>query len=254
MKFSYSRVECFGSCPYKYKLQYGDRLKTLPDQDPQNALYLGTALHLGLETGDVEQAIESYKSNYYMLTDAHIHEIIKLEYIIPKALELLPSGECEVELSTDVFVGFIDRLCPTYVDEQGVQHSDLYDYKYTTNGDRYKTSKQLHIYKYYYELTHPNTVIDHLYYLIIKKVAIRQKKTETLQQFRLRLQACLEDSVPTIMEVSYDKDSISDFQACCQYLKTVEEFPKNPTRLCDWCQYQRYCESGGREDWIISDG
>ena len=81
MKFSYSRVGCFGSCPYQYKLRYVDKLQTIPDQDATNALYLGVALHLGLETGSVEQAIESYKSNYNILSDAHINEIIKLEHI-----------------------------------------------------------------------------------------------------------------------------------------------------------------------------
>ena len=167
MRFSYSRVECFAQCPKRYDYQYNQRLKTLPDQQANNALYLGTALHLGLETGDITAAVENYKSNYYVVTDDVINEVIKLEYVIPKALKILPYGECEIEISTDNFIGFIDRLCPTFVDDNGVQHWDLYDYKYTTNGERYKTSKQLHIYKYYYELLHPNNVIDHLYYLII---------------------------------------------------------------------------------------
>ena len=58
MRFSYSRIECFANCPYQYKLRYIDKLKTLPDQQADNALYLGTALHLGLETGSVEQMVK----------------------------------------------------------------------------------------------------------------------------------------------------------------------------------------------------
>ena len=255
MKFSYSRVECFANCPYQYKLRYLDKLKTLPDQQPDNALYLGTALHLGLETGSVEQAVDDYKSNYYILTDDNINEIIKLEYVLPKALALLPSGLCEVEIKTDEFVGFIDRLCPTYVDANGVQHWDLYDYKYCTNEERYKTSKQLHIYKYYYELTNPGNVIDHLYYLIIKKVGIRQKMKakppETLQEFRNRLLEHLEATQIFLMEVEYDNATIPQFQSCCQLLKNVKEFPKNETKLCNWCSYQQYCESNGQIDWMI---
>lgn len=255
MKFSYSRIECFGNCPMQYKYRYVDKLKTIPDQDATNSLYLGTALHLGLETGSVEQAIENYKSNYNIITDAHINEIIKLEHIIPRALKLLPNGECEVEITTSDFIGFIDRLCPTYIDNNGVQHWDLYDYKYTTNGERYKTSKQLHIYKYYYELTHPNNVIDHLYYLIIDKVNIRQKMKakppETVIEFRNRLQEHLEASEIKIIEVSYDHDSISHFQECCKLLDEVTEYPKNKTKLCNWCPYKKYCESDGKEDWMI---
>ncbi len=235
----------------QYRCRYVDKLKVLPDQDPTNALYLGTALHLGLETGSVEQVVENYKSNYYILTDEHINEIIKLEHIIPKALAVLPPGECEIEISTPDFIGYIDRLCPTYVDDNGIQHWDLYDYKYTTNGDRYKTSKQLHIYKYYYELTHPGNVIDNLRYLIIKKVNIRQKKTETIQQFRLRLREVLEATEPTITDISYDNASITDFQECCQALKSAKEFPKNETRLCDWCQYKEFCKSDGLIDYMV---
>lgn len=255
MKVSYSRVECFAQCPMRYKYRYIDGLKTIPDQEANNALYLGTALHLGLETGSVEKAVENYLSNYNVVTDEVINEIIKLEHIIPKALELLPEGECEVEISTEDFIGFIDRLCPTYIDENGVQHWDLYDYKYTSNGERYKTSKQLHIYKYYYELTHPNNVIDHLYYLIIEKVSIRQKHKakppETITEFRSRLRDHLTASEIKVIEVDYDSESISRFTKCCQQLRQIENFPKNPTRLCSWCPYQQYCESNGEIDWMI---
>lgn len=257
MRFSYSRIECFANCPYQYKLRYIDKLKTLPDQQADNALYLGTALHLGLETGSVEEMIKNYKSNYNLIDDVNINEIIKLEYVLPRALELLPNGLCEVEIITDEFVGFIDRLCPTYVDEKGVQHWDLYDYKYCTNEERYKTSKQLHIYKHYYELTNPGNVIDHLYYLIIKKVSIRQrfkaKPPETLNEFRNRLMEHLEATQIFLMEVEFEEDSVSHFEECCQYLKVVKEFPKNPTNLCNWCAYKEYCESDGKVDWMIDN-
>ena len=257
MKFSYSRVECFANCPYQYKLRYIDKLKTLPDQQADNALYLGTALHLGLETGSVEQAVENYKSNYNLIDDANINEIIKLEYVLPKALELLPDGLCEVEIKTDEFIGFIDRLCPTYVDGDGIQHWDLYDYKYCTNEGRYKTSKQLHVYKHYYELTNPGNVIDHLYYLIIKKVGIRQrfkaKPPETLNEFRNRLMEYLEATQIFLMEVKFEEQSITHFQECCQYLKGVKEFPKNQTKLCDWCAYKEYCRSNGKIHWEITN-
>ena len=93
MQISYSRVGCFGNCPFQYKLRYIDKLKTLPDQEPDNALYLGTAIHEAFETGSVDAAIKSYRSNYYTLTDAHINEEIKLEILIPKVLALLPPAE-----------------------------------------------------------------------------------------------------------------------------------------------------------------
>lgn len=251
MKFSYSRLECFTNCPYQYKLRYIDKLKTLPDQSASNALYLGTAIHEAFETGNLEDAINSYRSNYYMLTDEHINEEIKLEYLIPRVLELLPEAECEIEISTEDFIGYIDRLVYLYTDKDNIKHYSIMDYKYSNNINRYLESKQLHIYKYYFELTHPNTVVDSLYYVFVPKISIRQKKSETLHEFRQRLKENLESGEIKIIEIDYDSDSISQFIKCCQQLKTVKSFPKNPTKLCGWCQYQEYCESDGQVDYMI---
>lgn len=255
MKFSYSRIGCFANCPYQFKLRYVDKLKTIPDQEPTNALYLGTAIHEAFETGDVNAAIKSYRSNYNVLTDSHVNEEIKLEYLIPKVLELLPDGECEIEINTDDFVGYIDRLVPLYTDENGITHYEIWDYKYSNNIDNYLKSGQLHVYKYYFEKTHPNTIVDTLKYVFVPKVNIRQKHKakppETLNEFRNRLQEHLEASEIKIVEVPYSKESITQFKECCQLLKKVKEFPKNQTRLCNWCEYKAYCESDGKEDWMI---
>lgn len=251
MQFSYSRVECFAKCPKQYKYRYVDRLKTLPDQSPSNALYLGTAIHEAFETGNVEDAIASYRSNYYVLTDEHINEEIKLEYLIPRVLELLPPGECEIEVSTENFIGYIDRLVYLYTDENNIKHYSIMDYKYSNAVDRYLESKQLHIYKAMFERTHLDSVVDSLYYVFVPKVAIRQKKTETLQEFRNRLQATLEETEIKIVEVDYCEESITQFESCCQALLTVNEFPKNETKLCDWCSYKAYCQSDGEVDWMI---
>ena len=251
MQFSYSRVECYANCPYQYKLKYIDKLKTLPDQSPTNALYLGNAIHKAFETGNADEAIKEYRSNYYMLTDEHINEEIKLVNLIPKALKLLPDAECEVKVSNYDFIGYIDRLVYLYTDENNIKHYSIMDYKYSNNIDRYLESKQLHIYKYYFELTHQNSVVDSLYYVFVPKTSIRQKKSETLHEFRQRLKEQLESMEIQIVEVEYDEDSITQFQECCQYLKTVESFPKNETKLCDWCEFKEYCQSNGEIDWMI---
>jgi RecB family exonuclease len=255
MQFSYSRLSCFANCPYQYKLKYLDGLKTLPLQNADNALYLGTAIHEAFETGKLEDAIKSYRSNYYCITDAHINEEIKLEYLIPKVLELLPDAECEVEISTDDFIGYIDRLVYLFTDEAGIAHYEIWDYKYSNNIDHYLESAQLHLYKYYFEKTHPNTVVDALKYVFIPKVNIRQKfkakPPETIQEFRVRLLEHLKCVEPQIKEVKFDETMVTRFQECCQRLETVKKFPKNPTKLCNWCQFQQYCESDGEIDYMI---
>ena len=245
MKFSYSRVSGFAQCPYKWKLRYIDKLKTIPSTDADNALYLGLALHKGIEEG-VEAGLEEYKSHYNILTDENINYLMQLEYQIPRVIELLPEGgEHELQLDTDEFIGFIDY----------VHGNTLYDFKFSNNIANYLESPQLSIYKHYLEQIRPDLKIDKLVYVFVPKINIRQKHKakppETLQEFRKRLQEHLEASEIKFVEVPFSKESITQFQECCQLLKDVKDFPKNQTRLCNWCEYQEYCESGGESDWMI---
>lgn len=255
MRFSYSRVGCFATCPYQYKLRYISKLKTLPDDSPTNALYLGTAIHAALESGNVQDAIDSYRSNYNIITDEHVNEEIKLEYLIPKVLDILPDGECEVEIKTDGFVGYIDRLVYLYTDDRGIKHYDIWDYKYSNNVEHYVKSSQLSLYKYYFEKTHPNTVVDHLKFVFIPKVSIRQKfkadPPETLFEFRQRLQEQLAATKVQVVEVEYDERSITQFDECCKYIEACTEFPKVESRLCEWCAFKEYCQSNGEIDYMI---
>lgn len=242
MRYSYSNVSTFSQCPYKWFLNYKQHLKTIPDTAPDNALWLGLAVHKGIEDGSVEAGIAEYKSHYNVITDANINWMIQLEYQLPRVIDLLPKGgEHELEVKLPNFVGYIDYVCA----------DTLWDFKFSNNVDNYKNSPQLSIYKHYLEQVRPDLHINHLKYVMIPKVNIRQKKTESLWEFRQRLQERLEATEIKIIEVSYDDASVTQFEKCCQLLDTVEKFPKNPTRLCDWCNYQKYCLSNGKEDWMI---
>lgn len=245
MRYSYSNISTFSQCPFRWFLQYKERLKTLPDTNADNALWLGLGLHKGIECG-VEAGIAEYKSHFNILTDTHINFIMQLEYQIPRVIALLPEGgEHELEIKTDDFVGFIDYVCG----------DTLYDFKFSNNVDNYLHSPQLSIYKHYLEKVRPDIKINHLKYVFVPKIQIRQrfkaKPPETLQQFRDRLKEHLEASEIKVVEVDYTGDSVAQFHECCQYLKIVNTFPKNPTKLCSWCPYQQYCESDGKVNWMI---
>lgn len=245
MRFSYSNISTFSQCPYRWYLNYKERLKTIPETNADNALWLGLGLHKGIECG-VEAGIAEYKSHFNIITDENINYIMQLEYQIPRVIELLPEGgEHELEIKTDDFVGYIDYVCG----------DTLYDFKFSNNIDNYLTSPQLSIYKSYLEQVRPDLKINHLKYVFVPKIQIRQKfksnPPETLHEFRTRLQEHLEASEIKVVEVDFDPDSVTQFQECCQRLKTVKRFPKNPTRLCNWCPYQQYCESDGEIDWMI---
>lgn len=245
MRFSYSNISTFSTCPYQWYLKYRERLKTIPETNADNPLWLGLGLHKGIECG-VEAGIAEYKSHFNILTDENYNYIQQLEYQIPRVIELLPmDGEHELKIETDDFIGFIDYV-----------HGDtLYDFKFSNNIDGYTKSPQLSIYKHYLELVRPDIKINHLKYVFVPKVSIRQKlkakPPETIVEFRNRLREHLDASEIKVIEVNYDADSITRFTECCQHLRCVENFPKNSTRLCSWCPYQQYCESNGEEDWML---
>jgi phage nucleotide-binding protein len=218
-------------------LKYIDKLEVLPDYEPNNALIVGTALHTGIEK-DVKTAIDWYYSQYPIITDLHIEEAIKLEAIIPKCKAVLPSGIYEEKIENENFIGFMDLLVPV---ENGIY--DLYDFKYSNNVKNYLESGQLHEYKYFFEKTTGNK-IRKMYFLFAPKVAIRLKKTETQEQFRMRLKAELKDKEPQLVEIPFNSDKVSCFIADVAELEQATTFEKSPSRLCDWCVYKNFCENG----------
>lgn len=237
MKFSYSRVSIYQQCPYRFKLQYLDELKTLENFDADNALYIGSMLHKAIET-DVETATQEYYDLFPIITDVHINEAMKIEVLAPKVKKLLPKGKHEVTLEDEEFKGFIDYLT----------NNEIYDFKYSNNVERYLESGQLHVYKYFAEKL-LGVEVKHLYYVFVPKVAIRQKKTETIEQFRNRLREILSEQHPQIVRVDYNQTKVDEYLETVEEIKNATEFPKNPSKLCQWCNYKNLCERG--ETWEI---
>lgn len=246
MQVSHSRIECFKKCPYQFKLRYLEGLQTIKDDAPDNALYLGTAMHTGIEKG-VQEAIQEYFNQYPIITDYHINESIKLETMIPKVQKMLPSqGRFEVKIEDDDFKGFIDYIAPVE-DESNV--CDLYDFKYSNNVEHYRESVQLHLYKYFFEKMNPTRKIRNLYYLCIPKVQIRQKKTEDLQQFRKRLRIELNKAEPQLIQVDYDPSKVMEWLFDVKHTIESTEHPKNESWLCRYCEFNGYCQKG--EDYML---
>lgn len=237
MRFSHSAVDTFKACPHRYRLRYHERVTTLPPTDADNALILGAAMHTGIERG-TEAGINQYFSSFPVIDDAHINEVIKLEYLIPKVREVLPTGEYEIEVKTGNFIGYVDLVT---LNSDGTV--DVYDFKYTKNIANYADSMQLHVYKHYYEQIY-KTPVRNLYYVLIPKIAIKQKKTEDLEQFRKRLRAELKQSEVQIVPVKFDPGKVQEFEHCVMEINAATEYPKNPSYLCTWCEYQDYCQKG----------
>lgn len=221
-------------------------MKTLPSDEPADALILGHALHTGIEQG-TQAGISEYLNAYPIITDAHINEEIKLEYWIPRIRAAIPNGEKEVMLADSDFIGFIDLMAPAtgFHDSEIPEVFDLYDYKYTSNsGSRYLESDQLHLYKYYFEKQHPGKKIRNLYYVIVPKVTVKPLKTESLRDYRQRIESELSKKELKFLSVDYDPGKVIGFLSGVKHVLEAKEFPKQEGFLCKYCEYQDYCMKG----------
>ncbi len=204
-------------------------------------MIIGTVLHTGIEKG-VEAAIREYYFSYPIITDAHITEAMKLETQIERARAIAPNGEHEVLIETDKFKGFVDLLAPI---EPGVY--DIWDFKYSNNQEHYMQSRQLHLYKHYFERTHPGCCIRKLFFLFVPKNKSKQKKNEGLYQYRSRVVSELES--PVAVEVPFDYKKVVEHLELTQDIQQEIEFKPNESWLCSYCEYYGYCQKG--QDYMI---
>ncbi|KGO14013.1 NTP-binding protein [Clostridium botulinum] len=196
-------------------------------------------MHTGAEK-DLKEALKFYKSNYYVLTDLNINEIIKFEYLIPKIKELLADIKIyaqEYLISAKRFKGIVDLIVKN---NDGTV--DVFDFKYSNAIEHYMESPQLHIYKYFLE--QQGFKVRKLGFIFIPKISIRQKKEEDLYKFRKRLIEELKKSEINLLELPYNPSKVVEFMDRIIDTTEVKEYKKNPTRLCDWCEYKDYCMKG----------
>lgn len=220
-------------------MRYIYGITTIPPAEPDNALIMGQTVHTGIEKS-LEEAIKEYSFSYPIITDEHINEIIKFETVIPLARAAIPPGGAfEVEIADSDFHGFIDYLVPV-----GDGYFDLYDFKYSNNVSGYKQSNQLHLYKYFWERNNPGKKIRNMYFLFIPKVSIRQKKTETLLDFRQRLKEELAGVEVKTVQIGFNPEKVIEFLFGIKAIKEEKDFPQNKSYLCRFCEYQENCEKG----------
>ena len=248
-RFHFSTAECFENCPARWFFRYGERLETLESDDPANALKIGTALHRGVET-DVETALHEYFMSYPVITDDHINEAIKLQHWIPRVKEVIPDGLHEVQMQSDWYEGTMDLLVPCTKHDAELPHGqfDLYDFKYSNNQQHYMESRQLHVYKYFCEQI-TGRRIRNLFFVFVPKVNIKQKKTESLEDFRKRIEQEMQELDVEVKQVEYDQQKVIDFMETCMNIQFAQDFPKCQSYLCEWCEYKEYCLKGN--DFMI---
>lgn len=230
----YSAINCYKNCPRQYRFQYVDKVEVDIKLRANDARIVGTAVHLMFEEDDIQEAIEYYKSNYGRLFSSHYSEISKFNQLYPKIESFkkkLVDPEHEIKWRLDDWEGTIDLID---VDK-------MYDFKYSNNIDNYLDSAQLHIYTYF--IRKLGFEINNMYYVFVPKTFIRQKKNETPADFKERLKGELKDKQLEIREIKYNEDKVNECFEIKKKIETTEGYPKNITKLCDWCDYKELCRT-----------
>jgi len=248
-QFSHSRTEAYEMCPFKFKFRYVDELDALWDYTADNPLRLGTAIHHGIET-DAASAIKEYFMAYPVITDDHITESIRLETMINKVKDLLKGEKVIFEycIRTKEFIGFIDLLQLVEVKQDGTKVYDMYDFKYSNNVEHYLKSRQLHIYKEMFEQTTGHK-IRNIGYIFIPKHNSKQKKNESIVQYRNRVQQEVDKLEPFIEYVKFDENKVYEYYEIVNEIQHTGTFKKKPSYLCKFCEIKDYCEKGA--DYMV---
>lgn len=232
-QYSFSRVSLFEDCPYHFKLRYIDKLTELPKLDADNALIIGNAMHMGIET-DVTTAVEQYYNSFPVMTDRMVEEAMKLEILIPKVKEYLDTNFegfefiHEYKIDHPNYVGYVDLILKA---PDGT--CMVMDFKYSNHIKNYMDSGQLHIYKDY--LKQDGFNVKKLAYLFVPKTSIKQKDDEDLFHFRKRLIDDVTKSDVTFVPIEFDEMKTVFFINSIKEIEEAKTYPKNVSGKCFSC-------------------
>lgn len=218
-------------------MRYISKIKTLADDDPANALHVGTLMHAAIED-NVDMAAKNYYKKYPIIDDRHINEVIKVEYLASKVRKLLGKGIYEYQLKTDDFIGYID-----YVEALQDGTFALYDFKYSNNVSNYESSAQIHLYRYFFEQV-TGEKVSKLAYVMIPKTSLKQEYGEQITLYRRRLKKELTKKEPFVHNVRYSAHKVMQWAFDVKHLLEDTEYPKTPNKWCYFCEYKDYCEEG----------
>ena len=244
--YSHSRINCFKLCPKLYEYKYIEKL--VPLGADTKALSMGKAFHTGIEHGSSDAALEFMeKDEYFMSQESENDKIICLA-MVDAFLKKFPEAKTwEHE----------KHLVGSMVDKDDFQ---LYLDGLEKDGDGYwiielKTASKIdetyvdkldfndQISRYYYMAKKEGLKIHGIKYYVVKKPLLRQKKNESVEQYRERLvERIMEEDSIFYTEIHRTPEQISE---CIEDTKYDIEVIKNTTRftknLCACSMYGTRC-------------
>ncbi|MFC1608569.1 RecB family exonuclease [Patescibacteria group bacterium] len=236
MRISYSALNTYKTCPFKYKLQNIDRIK---EPKSKEAVF-GTLIHSTLNfihkpailSPTMEQAMEHFSTNWNAdVFEEEMEEraafsqgveMIRRYYNdndISKANVVALESHFAIPLENHVISGIIDRIDRT---EDGYEIIDYKTAKKMPSQDMIDNDLQLSVYlkaflsRYPEEAKNISKIKVSLYFV---KHGAKLTSTRTFEQ--------LDDLEQEFLDV------ISKIES--------EKFEPVINPLCDWCGYQKYC-------------
>lgn len=234
-KISWSRVELWRQCPFKFKCRYIDEIPEPPDYRPTNALLLGSTLDLGIQEG-YESARAYYRSQLPRLCTEGETELIKIRHWLPQLRAKFNKGEFQVEIRQGDFIGYAD-----YVEDGKL----LVDFKYSNNTEYYRESGQIHVYA---SMMDPRP--EYLAYVCIPKLRTEQPKPKnladvenrvTIEEYRKGILKELSLMEIEIIWVDYDQTKVDAFWRDAELMLNDTEFEARKNNYCRWCDYKGIC-------------
>jgi RecB family exonuclease len=228
--YSYSKIECFEQCPYKFKLQYIDKHKV-----PSENIHLerGTLFHHLLEhtTPNKNYKIPEYTSK--ILSESEIKEVydkynkFTIQPIFQRILNLPAIGK-EIEFGLDkklepcsyysencVIRGKIDHLC---INEDNVFF--IVDWKTgkIKSKEYIPYANQLMLYAIWaFKALGKEKVIGNFVYV---------EHDSSFHEY--------------VFEKQYLPEYSKAFGQKISKIEKTENFEKNINKLCDYCDYKKY--------------
>ena len=264
--FSHSSINTFKQCPMLFKYKYIDKL--IPLADDNKNLSIGKAFHYGIEKQSSEEALKMMDSDEFFMTEENETNKVIVMAMVDAFLEKYPESKTWIheqtmtyklldESTEDDFVLIIDGL---------EEHEDGYyiiELKTaSTINDSYVKKldfiDQPNRYYYVAERVLGKPILGIKYY-VVKKPMLRQKKDETVEQFRARLvERIKEDDSTMKFELFRTKEQIEDCIEDTKYdMRMINATTRYTKNLCNCslygtCPYIDLCRGVDNADLLFT--
>lgn len=229
--YSYSRIQTYNTCPYKFKLQYIDKIESCTPINNSNMI-IGKISHEILENkfnnvSTNERLDKSYNSNDIKIAEKKINKFINENDIYKKISQEIIPIEVEMNIGIDDILNPCDYndiyvLLRGSIDFFG-KHKEtgkyiICDWKTGKYRDYSQGLNQLALYAYYILKKYNLKEIVTFFVFIDSNKFI--KKKFTLDEAEQEIQKYMDN----IMVINKDR-----------------EFKKKINNLCSYCQYRDIC-------------